>query len=395
MIEGLLIEYNTFINSVFGGNQMLISTVTFTLTGAMVYLSRSLFFGVLNLVKKELTTTVMLDSSHVSYHKILNQLSYTNIIENARCLGITNGRWGGDNSELSAGEGRQILNLFGKLCLIKIEQVTHTGGDNIVYKMTIIYLGRSHEYAKKILELSQKEISSKVNLIVYDAVTISSPSYQRRDNLQSRVLREVEMRLIKDIAMFIKSEEWYINNGLQYQFGTLLHGVPGTGKTSIVRYIATKFSLPIYVINNFNDYKKIPLDVLCIIIIDEIDKVIDMEPTKGEDSVLVDQKILSLKVLDGIDRVHGHIIITTTNHIDKLEPALLRTGRLGKHYKFDYINKEEMKKYIIHHFENADISSINLSNLKSNITPVNINEYLIDHKDCMDCEQFIKHFSEV
>ena len=44
-----------------------------------------------------------------------------------------------------------------------------------------------------------------------------------------------------------------------------------------------------------------------------------------------------LNILDGMGRKHKMITFMTTNHLDRLDPALIRPGRIDKSLLFDYV----------------------------------------------------------
>ena len=107
-------------------------------------------------------------------------------------------------------------------------------------------------------------------------------------------------KLLNDLNFFINNKQWYLNKGIQYSFGILLKGEPGTGKTSVIKSIAKytnrhiidvplnkvktmKELLNIFKENsngmiyssNENEYKKIPRSN-CILVFEDIDCVCDL-----------------------------------------------------------------------------------------------------------------------
>lgn len=107
-------------------------------------------------------------------------------------------------------------------------------------------------------------------------------------------------KLLNDLNFFINNKNWYKSKGIQYSFGILLKGEPGTGKTSVIKAIAqhtnrhvidvplnkvktVKELLNIFKENsngmiysgNENDYKKIPRSN-CVIVLEDIDCVCDL-----------------------------------------------------------------------------------------------------------------------
>jgi chaperone BCS1 len=144
-----------------------------------------------------------------------------------------------------------------------------------------------------------------------------------------------------------------------YHRGYLLHGPPGTGKTSLVSGVAAKFGMSIYALNltelNDRTLKSAVNDVPhnSVILFEDIDCMKTGNRRSGEHDQnrtahggrngKEDQSgqlgvTLSglLNVLDGFHAPENVLFVMTSNHIDALDPALLRPGRID--YKL-YLGK--------------------------------------------------------
>jgi chaperone BCS1 len=157
--------------------------------------------------------------------------------------------------------------------------------------------------------------------------------------------------LIQDVAQFRKSKVRYERLGVPYHRGYLLYGPPGTGKTSLVSAVAAHFALSIYTINlaDFNDrslmnaVNRVPAN--SVLLFEDIDCMKGSEARAGagvgsgggQSAVATGGKeneqtgvTLSglLNVLDGFHAPAGVLFVMTTNHVEKLDAALLRPGRI-------------------------------------------------------------------
>lgn len=151
--------------------------------------------------------------------------------------------------------------------------------------------------------------------------------------------------LEKDLQDFLDSEEWYKSMGIAYTRGYLLHGKPGCGKTSVIKAISCKLQMDIYYINlsvmkNDNEVRDLfeTVPVHSMIVMEDIDCMADLthhreqtpSSVKSQATVVLQTgPTLSclLNALDGLSPQHGRILMMTTNHIEKLDKALIRPGR--------------------------------------------------------------------
>jgi chaperone BCS1 len=169
--------------------------------------------------------------------------------------------------------------------------------------------------------------------------------------LDSVVLEPGEKQhLVQDVAQFRKSKQRYARLGVPYHRGYLLYGPPGTGKTSLVSALAAHFGLSIYTINltDFNDrtlmnaVSNVPAN--SVLLFEDIDcmkgskaRVSANSTVEGsasaatkENAAIQNGVTLSglLNVLDGFYAPSNVLFVMTTNHIEALDEALLRPGRI-------------------------------------------------------------------
>ncbi|KAF8947128.1 hypothetical protein BGZ52_008160, partial [Haplosporangium bisporale] len=158
--------------------------------------------------------------------------------------------------------------------------------------------------------------------------------------------------LLSDITMFRKSARWYQDRGIPYRRGYLLHGPPGTGKTSFIVALAGHLRMNVCIVNlgisGFNDKQ---LNQLLnsaprnsILLMEDVDAAL-IKRKAGKDQEGENNVTLSgiLNSLDGITAQEGSVVFMTTNHIRKLAPALIRPGRCDRKLLFDYADEHQIR----------------------------------------------------
>ena len=169
-------------------------------------------------------------------------------------------------------------------------------------------------------------------------------------SIESLVIdKKTKDELFEDIELFYskESEKEYSFYGMPYKRSYLLHGLPGTGKSSLVSIIATKFKRNIYIIcfdpqltdsGLMSAMSGIPDN--SILLLEDIDCVFqdrETAPTKSNVSYSA-----LFNVLDGVSRVKGLLTIITTNYIKTLDSALIRPGRVDLMIEFGFISEQQL-----------------------------------------------------
>lgn len=251
-------------------------------------------------------------------------------------------------------------------------------------------------WLKKLIKESEQERCEMI-----DSSNTLELSSNRDDITRSMKKRSMETVFIdenikKDIMdsldAFVSNREWYDDNFIPYHYGILLHGPAGTGKSTLIRAILTeyykKYSKQGYTIEN-PSYLSSPSDLLHldesgyggtwaprIIIIEDIDATVLKKrvPEEEEEKELEDPSnayttqqyrfhkqsmyypdltSLSeiLNKMDGVANVENVIYIFTTNHIEKLDPALTRPGRIDKIVEIKMPRREDYDAFMFYHFK--------------------------------------------
>lgn len=182
---------------------------------------------------------------------------------------------------------------------------------------------------------------------------------KRRRKMSSLVLRRGQIeRITADADWFFGAQGWYEERGVPYRRGYLFHGVPGTGKTSLASALAAHYNRPLYVLSlgSISSDQQIAdalseADPDSIVLIEDIDAAGVTKPRRAPVSnggapqeagapspdVADIGTTLSglLNAIDGAAAAEGRLLIMTTNHADRLDPALIRSGRADLKEQFD------------------------------------------------------------
>ncbi|XP_058778742.1 AAA-ATPase ASD, mitochondrial-like [Vicia villosa] len=238
---------------------------------------------------------------------------------------------------------------------------------------------------------------------------------------------EKKEEIINDLVKFKRGKEYYAKIGKAWKRGYLLFGPPGTGKSTMISAIANFMNYDVYdleltTIKNNNELKRLLIDTSSksIIVIEDIDCSLDLtgqrKEKKEEDDDENAEKMDPIKkaekeeqkkskvtlsgllnFIDGIWSACGseRIIIFTTNFVDKLDPALIRRGRMDKHIEMSYCGYEAFKVLARNYLdvESHDELFPVIEKLlgEVNMTPADVAENLMPKSITEDSESCLKN----
>jgi len=350
------------INEISGSNQFLGGAIAAWLLGVMTYLCRSIPNSAYQYGKKQLTTTLTITSYHEVFHDTMRWLGEKGYAKKFRRVKLSNGQYGNDEMYKSLGYGRHFFWYRCRLMTVELNRET-TDRNEDKELITFVKFGRSHKLLDKLvseIKASKKKDDAILNVRTwYIDYWKSSSSQPIRPEASIYLAEGVKEKLWEALDTFMSQEEFYSTHGIPYHFGILLHGPPGTGKTSVVKALASylKQDLNILQSSELGSLGKAAaeLDPKQIMLVEDFDSYCpataadsDKKATASPLLKIMDDAGLSalLNNLDGVASTHGRIVVFTTNHLDKIDSAVLRPGRIDLKIEVGYVDNHSMDKFL-------------------------------------------------
>jgi chaperone BCS1 len=266
--------------------------------------------------------------------------------------------------------GRHYLLYRGRLVILHRERPNlnqaATQPINVRESFSITIFSRDRGIAQQLLE-DARDLALPPETA---RLTIHRPNYSSWIPQMNRLPRPAESvilragqleELIADVRTFLLRRNWYLDRGLPYRRGYLLHGPPGTGKSSAVLAVASALRMDIAYLSltnaslDDNELGELLADVPAnaIVLIEDIDcAFVERKGTTDKTSRLTFSGLLNALV--GVAAGEGRVLFATTNHPERLDPALIRPGRIDRKLAIDYANADQMRRLFLRFFPDGD-----------------------------------------
>lgn len=174
------------------------------------------------------------------------------------------------------------------------------------------------------------------------------------------------MEAMNEMKLWLDNEKWFRSKSVPWRRGWLLHGPPGTGKSTLVRAMAMHFDMPVFTFdlsthdnNSFTGaWAQVSGSAPSIALIEDIDTVFEgrtnvAATNKHRDNLTFD---CLLNCISGVGNAEGVFLVVTTNHPETLDPALgavkngisSRPGRIDRVIKLGYMEPAERQRLAEH-----------------------------------------------
>ncbi|KAI0708913.1 P-loop containing nucleoside triphosphate hydrolase protein [Cerioporus squamosus] len=269
--------------------------------------------------------------------------------------------------------------------------------------ISVSVVARNNSILKQLVLQAKKEYEAEAVHRIQIYFADSHGCWRWTDSRHKRPMSSIVLNpgvkemLLADTKDFLKSEKWYADRGIPFRRGYLLYGVPGSGKSSLIHAIAGELMLDIYVVSLssswINDSTLTTLmgrvPARCIVLLEDLDAAFtrstsrdgnatgnpegksDEKPAEQTTSTsstarsrvrktdqLSDINTLSLSgllnALDGVAASEGRLLFATTNHLERLDPALSRPGRMDVWIEFKNASKWQAELLFRNFFPSTD-----------------------------------------
>jgi chromosomal replication initiation ATPase DnaA len=247
-----------------------------------------------------------------------------------------------------------------------------------------------HEKQDKFVEVSGDKIIKKK----WSGYSWNYDSSIPKRKLSNIFLKEHAFNKIKDpIAKFIDKDTYkdYYKHGIPYKMNIMLYGAPGVGKTSLIHSIASECDANICILNINSELKEESMieaisqvnedHKKSILVLEDIDCIFFDRKTNDTLKNHITMNGI-LNCLDGFNNPEGLIVIMTTNFPDKLDDALMRSGRIDLEVELTHLDKYQARNMFLSFFNNEEQFKILWDNIqKYSVEPSTLIQFLFINRN--------------
>lgn len=367
---------NALLHAVRGAlhNEVLSGGAALGVVGVLFATLRSLPRRIVSLILRQFILTVDFQSQDESFYWLTLWLDHQPYARRTRRLSASS-RWFDDEEGrrllLAPAPGMHWFFYQGRLLWLSYDRKEMQSGDvalGVYETIQLRLLGRKQTVIRSLVEDARKlAMRDEGKIAVY---VNSTGGWKKMSSFVPRPLDTVFLpegekeSLVSDVQEFLGARDWYAERGIPWRRGYLLHGRPGTGKTSIISALSGHIGFNLYVLaltsTSLSDESLLSLllDVpqRSAVLLEDIDAVVRQRtvgPAEGKEPRGPTFSGL-LNALDGVASRQGIMVFLTTNHPEVLDPALTRPGRVDRVLEFQDAGPRQIEAMVRHFYQERE-----------------------------------------
>ena len=314
---------------------------------------RGVLRAIRRLARRRFWVSLTLDNRHIAYRHLILWMEEAGVLLRARHVRMTDARWADGTTGVAPAPGRYWFVEGGRLAFLDrdIDEKARVGGSQDQRPMETltvsILFGRLSTISGWI-EAGRQVARTKdrigPGLHVHKGDWWDKVGDVPRRSIDTVLVDDGRVNaVLSDMRWFYAARDWYATRGVPWRRGYLFHGPPGTGKSSLIRALASELALDIASLDigrstlTDDDLREAMIGApdKALIAIEDVDAVFTQRG-HGEKTAGVSFSGL-LNAIDGYAAQEGRALVMTTNHRERLDPALIRPGRVDVHVELGLV----------------------------------------------------------
>lgn len=334
-------------------NDIFVGGIALGSIGIVMAAARVVTMVVGRLVSRRAWVRLTIDNRSAAYRHLCLWMETNEVLTGVKHVRATDNEWSNDTIDYAPAPGRHWFVFGNRLCYLRreIDEKSRVGGASRQRPMETLEAGVLFGVLSTIQDwiaegariAATRDRRGPMLHVFKDGYWDDVGEIPRRSIASVIAEGDRAHRVLDDMRWFYAASEWYSVRGVPWRRGYLFHGPPGTGKSSLIRALASELDLDIAALDisrrNLTDEDLreglMSAPRRCLISIEDVDAVFTGRDAGERRNGISFSGLLN--AIDGVGSQEGRALVMTTNHLERLDPALIRPGRADIHVELGLV----------------------------------------------------------